>query len=190
MDTYYALDRALASTAEIVTRLRSDQLTLGTPCADWHVQALLNHMLGTLWLSEAAFADQAPRHLVVPGGVPSADLVGSDPVAAYTEAAAAALAAARLEGTLTRTHQTPLGARPGAALAGLVTLDLFVHGWDLAQATRQSTTLDADLAAHVFAFAQQALTDDIRGSFIGPAISVASDAPVVAQLVAFLGRRP
>jgi uncharacterized protein (TIGR03086 family) len=128
---------------------------------------------------------------MAPGGLPPGDLAGDDPAAGYAEAAAAALAAAAAGDTLTRVHVTPLGEMPGPALAGFTTLDMLVHGWDLATATGQPADLDGRLAAHVLGFATHALaTPETRGPRIGPAIPVAADAPVTHQLVAFLGRRP
>jgi len=91
---------------------------------------------------------------------------------------------------LTRVHVTPLGEMPGPALAGFTTLDILVHGWDLATATGQPADLDGRLAAHVLGFAGQAITPDTRAPRIGPPLAVAPGAPVTHQLVAFLGRQP
>jgi uncharacterized protein (TIGR03086 family) len=141
------------------------------------------------WLAEGLFGDQAPRYPMAPGGLPPADLAGHDPAAAYAEAAAAALAAAGGD-TLIRVHVTPLGEMPGPALAGFTTLDILVHGWDLAVATGQPADLDGRLAAHVLGFAEQALaTPEARAGRIGLAVPVAADAPVTQRLVAFLGRQ-
>ena len=148
-------------------------------------------MIGTLWLAEGLFADQMPRYPTPPGGLPPVDLAGQDPAAAYAEAAAAALAAAAAGDALTRVHATPLGDMPGPGLAGSTTLDILVHGWDLAVATGQPADLDGRLAAHVLGFAEQGLaTPEARAPRIGPAVAVAADAPVTQRLVAFLGRKP
>jgi uncharacterized protein (TIGR03086 family) len=190
MEIFDALDGAVASTAGIIKTVRPDQLDATTPCTAWDVRALLNHLVGTLWLGEALFTDSAPRHPMPPGGLPATDLVGDDPTTAYATASAALLAAARVGDTLTRLHTTPLGDMPGPTLAGLTTLDILVHGWDLATATGQQTSLDDELAGHVLAFAGQAITDDFRGAGIGPALPVAATAPVTDRLVGFLGRQP
>jgi len=79
---------------------------------------------------------------------------------------------------------------PGPALAGFTTLDILVHGWDLATATGQPADLDGRLAAHVLGFAEQAITPQTRAPRIGPPLAIAPDAPVTHQLVAFLGRNP
>src|SRR5260370_441884 len=96
MESYAAFEQAVASTAEIVKGVRADQMAAPTPCMEWDVRTLLNHVLGTLWLSEALFTDAPPRHPMAPGGVPGSDLAGGDPAAAYAEASAAALPARRV----------------------------------------------------------------------------------------------
>jgi uncharacterized protein (TIGR03086 family) len=114
-----------------------------------------------------------------------------DPAAAYAQASVAALAAAGAGDALTRVHVTPLGEMPGPGLAGFATLDILVHGWDLARATGQPADLDGRLAAHMLEFAQQALgTRESRAGRIGAAVTVAGDAPVTERLVGFLGRQP
>jgi uncharacterized protein (TIGR03086 family) len=190
MELYEAFDGAVGSTAAIMKTVRLDQAGACTPCTEWNVRDLLNHIIGTLWLSEALLSDRAPRHPMAPGGLPGTDLAGQDPAAAYAEASAAALTAASAGDTLTRMHTTPLGDMPGPALAGFTTLDILVHGWDLAKATGQPAGLDDALAAHALAFAEQAIAPGGRTPRIGPAVPVAADAPLTDRLVAFLGRQP
>ena len=191
MDLLPALERAVASTAEIVKATPADRLDVPTPCSEWDVRALLNHVIGTLWLAEGLFGDQHPRYPMAPGSLPPADLAGGDPAAAYAEAATAALAAAAAGDALTRLHVTPLGEMPGPGLAGFTTLDILVHGWDLAKATGQPAALEDGLARHVLGFASQALTGQAaRAGRIGPAVPVPAGAPVTDQLAGFLGRQP
>src|SRR5215831_20341858 len=115
MELYEAFDRAVASTAGIVKAVRPDQAGASTPCTEWDVQDLLNHIIGTLWLSEALLSDGVPRHPMAPGGLPGTDLAGDDPAAAYADASAAALTAAGAGDTLSRVHATALGDMPGPA---------------------------------------------------------------------------
>src|SRR5689334_15885580 len=140
MELFTAFDRAVASTADVVKATPAGQMSAPTPCTEWDVRALLNHVIGTLWLAAGLFSDQAPRYPMAPGGLPPGDPAGEDPAAAYAEAAAAALAAAAAGDALTRVHVTPLGQMPGPALAGFTTLDILVHGWDLATASPPTWT--------------------------------------------------
>jgi uncharacterized protein (TIGR03086 family) len=190
MEPFTAFEYAVASTAGVIKGMLPGQDDTPTPCTEWDVRALLNHVIGTLWLAEGLFTDRAPRYPMAPGGLPAADLGSDDPAAAYAEASAAALAAAGAGDALTRMHATPLGEMPGPVLAGFTTLDIAVHGWDLATATGQPADLDGRLAAHVLAFAEQAVTVATRAPRIGPALAVPADASVTQRLIAFLGRQP
>src|SRR2546429_10026289 len=116
MELFTAFDRAVASTADVVKATPAGQMSARTPCTDWDVRALLNHVIGTLWLAEALFGDQAPRYPMAPGSLPPTDLTDGNPAAAYAEAAAAALAAASAGDALTRPHPTPPGEVPGPRL--------------------------------------------------------------------------
>jgi hypothetical protein len=102
MESYAAFEQAITSTARVVKNVRADQMTAPTPCTEWDVRTLLNHVIGTLWLSEALLTDSAPRHPMAPGGLPASDLADRDPATAYAEAAAAALAAAGAGDAITR----------------------------------------------------------------------------------------
>jgi uncharacterized protein (TIGR03086 family) len=183
------MQRACASTERILEGMTPAQHDLPTPCELWPVRALMNHVLGTLSLGAGLLGDTRPVVPMAPGELPDADLVGDDPVEAYRIGVKALLAAAEGD-ALTRSHATPLGDMPGAVLGGFTTLDITVHGWDLAKATGQDSTLDAALAEDVLAFARQTITDASRAPRIGPQVVVASGAPITDQLVGYLGRRP
>lgn len=184
-----ALRGACASTDRFVASVTSDHLALPTPCAEWDARALLNHLVGTLALHRALMTDTAPTVNMVPGGLPDVDVLGARPVAAYRTGVEGVLAVTD-DDALARTHATPLGDMPGAVLCGFSTLDVLVHGWDLARATGQDATLDADLADQLLAFAREAINDDIRAPQIGPEVAIAADAPATDRLVAFMGRTP
>ncbi len=190
MDTYQALDAAISSTRPIVEGTTATQLGRPTPCTEWDVRALLNHVVGSFWLEQALLTGAPPPYGMGAGALPDADLVGERPIAAYEEAADAAKAAASGPGALETSHQTPIGEMPGAALAGFASLDVLVHGWDLARATGRSASFDEELVAHCFGFAQQAIGDQMRGPLIGPAVPVPDSAPTIDRLVGFMGRRP
>ena len=60
MELFTAFDRAVASTADVVKATDAGQMSAPTPCTEWDVRALLNHVIGTLWLAEGLFSDQTP----------------------------------------------------------------------------------------------------------------------------------
>ena len=193
MDTLDALQQATAATDKIVTGVQPSQLDSSTPCSEWNVRQLLNHMLGSMELGSALLSDTAPDEKAAPpGGVPAVDLVGDDPSRAYRSSSDRLLGIAGAPGALDTVHKTPLGEMPGAALGGILGLDLFVHGWDLARTTNQDATWDQDLAAHVLAYAEQTIQPEMRadGGFVGPMVEVDANASPMDHLLGFMGRTP
>jgi len=181
---------ACAATEPIVDAVRPDHLALATPCAEWDVRVLLNHLLGTLALGAALLGDTEPPVATGPGGLPAEDLVtGTDLGPAYRAGVDTLLAAAAGD-ALHRTHATPFGELPGVAVAGFTTLDIAVHGWDLATAIGHKPVLGDELAEPLLELAHATLAGDMRGGRIGPEVAVPAGASTTDRLVGFLGRTP
>ena len=83
------------------------------------------------------------------------------------------------------------GAMPlGVATERFVTGDVLVHTWDLAKATGQDASIDADFAAGMY---EGMLPMDAmlrQSGHFGPRVDVADDADPVTKLIAFTGRTP
>ena len=110
-------------------------------------------------------------------------------MAAYEEGIGIAGVAFRADGALCKTIRL-FGELPGAVLWGLVTLEQFTHGWDLARATGRPADLDPGSAAGLLSHARFA--DAYRGldgeAVSGSAREVPAGAGPAGQLAAFLGR--
>ncbi len=187
---YDALAASTQSTRTFVSGIKAAQLDLPTPCAGWDVRSVLSHLVGTLSLGNALLSSAPPDVSMAPGDLPAEDVLGGDPLAAYDRGVGQLLATAARPGMLDGTRSTPFGEMPVAMLAGFTTLDIAVHGWDLAKATGQSAVLDDGLASHVLEFARTAVTPDSRAPRIGPEVAVGNSALVTDQLMAFMGRQP
>jgi uncharacterized protein (TIGR03086 family) len=175
MDVLDLYERATAWSASKIPAA-TDSLDTTTPCDQWDVRALLNHMLD----SQQWFA-QAPQGGGSPGPAPTPpDLVGDDPVAQY-EAARQATLAAYGDPQVLEKHGTTLG-------IGFV--DQLVHGWDLARATGQDATMPTDLAEAAFGMINGRMTDEQRGPMFKPAVPVADDASAQEKLLGYGGRQP
>lgn len=184
------LIQSVCSTTEpVIAAIGVEHYSLPTPCTDWNVGHLLNHVVGALHLGAGLLSDTAPIVEVGPGQVPPEDLVGDDALAAY-RSGVAALQAAATDEAIARLHATPMGDLPGAALAGFVALDVLVHGWDLAVATAQQPRLDPELAETMLGFAQQAMPEGQRGPLMANPVTVSAAADATDRLVAFTGRTP
>jgi uncharacterized protein (TIGR03086 family) len=177
------LDRVLTSVTRLTAGISEDQWTWDTPCSEWNVHGLLNHLhIGNLSFAAQLRGEPAPR-----GGV---DHLGSDPHDAFLAGATDLLKSFALPGVLDMTFESPMGPAPGNVLLRLRVGETFVHGWDLARATNQPPDLPADLAQTLLdSFQKRLAAMPSRGPF-GPAQPAADDAPPMDQLVALLGRRP
>ena len=134
--------QALVSTRGVVAGIRPEQFGLSTPDADWDVRALLNHVVsGNLWAAELA----SGKTIADVGDRLDGDVLGADPLGAYDESARAAEAAFRAPGAMDAPCAVSYGPVPGSVYAGHRFIDVLIHGWDLAKATGQDTTLPSAL---------------------------------------------
>ena len=190
MDTIRLLEQAQDWTAGKIANVRNEDLRKSTPCAEWNVGALLDHML----------ADMETFNRVAQGE--SLDLVSSiDPTADANAGRAQPDASeefARLTKesreiwshpeALEQKYKTSRSEMPGEALVMVSLIDTLVHGWDLAKATAQDTDMPADVAEAALAFTTKMMKDKRMG-FAEP-VPVPDDASVTDRLVGWLGRKP
>jgi uncharacterized protein (TIGR03086 family) len=187
MDVLPLLEEAVASTGKVVAGIRPDQLGNATPCAQWDVHALLNHVIGVA----GAFSHVGEGTRIKPPDPDVATFEGDGYAAAYDFATAAMLGAWRKPGALDATIALRIGEVPGTVAASINLVDMLVHGWDLARATGQDVELPSHLAEPALQFSHRLVNDELRsaGAF-GPEVIVAANAPAGDHLVAFLGRTP
>lgn len=187
MDLIALHEKALRATGKIVAGVRPEQLDAPTPCSEWDVRALLNHVIGGNWL----FVDIAAGGAFDPNATPP-DFTAGDVAAAYEESAKAVAAAWGSPELLGKTVRMPIGDVPGQVALSLHFMDKVVHGWDLAKATGQDLDFADDLVEPVYEFVQNAVPDDFRGPGkpFGPRVEAPEGAGTRDRLVAFLGRQP
>lgn len=179
-----ALARVTTAVAELIAGVPGDGWTAPTPCLDWDVRQLVQHLVAGNLAGAAILARQVP-----PAG--SVDRLGEDPLAAFRDSAAQLMSAFAAPGVLQAQYRSPVGTVPGAVMRHLRITEHLVHGWDIARATgrRATALLPADLAEQELGFSRAALTDEIRaGGSFGPVQPVPDDAPAVDRLAAYLGR--
>jgi uncharacterized protein (TIGR03086 family) len=174
------IDRYEDSAERFTKRLDAvtdDQWTNPTPCTDWNVRELVDHVI--------VIQRQIPEGL----GVPVA-AKGADPQGEWEAVRAAAVEALRQPGVLERTMPGRGGEVP-IEMALIPRLsDLLLHSWDLARATGSDERIDPDTAAVVLEFLKP--NDEIlrsTGTF-GPAIEPPPGADAAVELLCFSGRRP
>lgn len=174
-------DRAAAVADGVIAAVQPDQLGDPTPCTEWNVRQLINHVV-TGNLSFVA---------IVAGSPPpdrSKDHLGDDPLGAFRQTVRDLRAAFEADGALARTYQTPLGEGPGALLVSMRTAEMTIHSWDIAKATGQSTDFDPELAEQVLRSVRPAFPADRGGSPFRPEQPAPPDASAADRLAAFAGR--
>ena len=179
------LAESQAWVAGLIDAVTPEQLAAPTPCDEWDVRALLEHLLAVQGRIEAVPRGEdinaLPRFIDLPSG---------DAAAAFRAAAVRAQDAWSDDASLTRAVTVPWGTVPGAsALEGYVREHL-AHGWDLAVATGQNPEADADLAAFGLATAREGVPAEPRGGFIPfeAVVEPAPDAGPTERLANWLGR--
>ena len=153
-----------------------DQLDAPTPCDEWDVRTLLNHMLETqqFFLKRARGEDAS---------LPSAEpppLIGDDPVGAFEQAR---------DETLQTFGEAGVMEEAGPSL-GISFSDTLLHGWDVARATSQDTTMPEGLAEAAYRMIHGRFTEDQRKGVFKPEIPVGETASPQDRLLAYTGRDP
>jgi uncharacterized protein (TIGR03086 family) len=166
------LRRGLDQMAGLLARIRPEDLGRSTPCGDWTVRDLVDHVVA----APEKFARMV-RGESIDWSAPTPP-AGDDPADAF-RAHADDLLAAVGDGT----------GRPGAPGADWQCAELAVHAWDLATALDVSTDgLDAEVAERGLAFMQENLTPERRGPAFGPARPAPEGADAHDRIAAFAGR--
>jgi uncharacterized protein (TIGR03086 family) len=184
MVTVQQLQQTIEAAKQMVGNISAADLAKPTPCTEWNVQALVEHMIDTnCRFSAAASGQEAPRA----SGSSAAELIK-----AYSASGEAAVAAWQTPGVLDRTLKLPFGEAPGAVAMGINLGDQLLHIVDLGRALGRSYSIDADLAEGMLTMMHQILRPEFRGPGKGFAEEVpcAADAPVQSRLLAFSGRQP
>lgn len=170
-------ERAAEGAVARIEGVQPSQRSAATPCSEWDVDALLEHMAG------------GPAYLLAALDQPAPTVTDA---ASYRTAIAACVAALREPGALERRCQSPAGFEWSVAEATAGTaMDQLVHTWDLAVATGGDRTLDADVVDAVVAMFLPQMPEIGRSAgIVGPAVPVPDDAPAQDRLLGAMGRQP
>lgn len=184
--TTAAIEALLPQLADLFDGVPPDAGNDPTPCTEYSVAHLRQHMLG--WLT--AFTD----------GYAAADGMCSDPEAVVVEGtgagqvrdAAGRLSSALADGAAGRPLKIGESQMPGEMALQMILWEYQVHGWDLATATGQQWTPDEAGVEASLEFAPMMLTPDYQGEgkSFGPRVEPPAGADALTRLVALSGRNP
>jgi uncharacterized protein (TIGR03086 family) len=170
-DEVRVLARAIDQAGDVLDHVHADRLGDSTPCADWDVAALADHLvdaprrfLGMMHGEEIDWS-APPPHVAEEWG-PAFRVAGDDLIHAWHE----------------HSGEAPVS-------ADWQTAELAVHTWDVATAIGHPVSaLDPEVAERGLAFMRASLTGDNRGGAFGAEQATADGAGPYERLAAFAGR--
>ena len=183
MDALERIERATAVCAEAVAGVKPDQLSNDTPCSEFDVRGLFNHLFWGLEMLRTAASEGTA---VTPDG----DIVRDDYVEQYIVGREKLLATLRTDGVFDKTWGMPFGQMPGKMMAGIAFMEHLTHAWDVRKATGQPTELPADIVNECMELVQPMDQMLRMPGVCGPAVEVPDSASPTEKLVAFMGRQP
>jgi uncharacterized protein (TIGR03086 family) len=183
MDAIERIEKATGHTSTIVHGVKDGQLGDQTPCSEFDVRALLNHMIGGLdMLNIAASGGKATR--------PEGDQFGAEPGKDYDERRARLLETLRSGDVVSNNWEMPFGSMPGQMMAGIAFVEHVTHGWDLAKATGQDTTIPEHLVDEALGVVTPMDQMWRMPGVCGPKIEIPDSASKTDQFAGFMGRQP
>lgn len=189
MDLIAALDEVGTEFGRLVDGTAAEQLGDTTPCTEFSVRDLINHVAAGANMFAAAFESGSISDEEL-GRLMGGDILGDDPSGTYQAAKERVMASIRVPGAMEGTATFPWGEMPRGAALGIAVFDVAVHGWDLAQATGQTLELSEDLAEEILALGRMMDLDQFRGAMFAEEVIVVETAPTWDRVVAYAGRTP
>jgi uncharacterized protein (TIGR03086 family) len=186
-------ESATSALATLVQRVRDEDLDRPTPCPDYRLGDLLDHVGGFAMAFTAAATKQVDD--VVSSPPPPGDAGRLEPgwrdriAADLAEMARAWRDPAAWQG-MTKAGGLDL---PGE-VAGAVALDeLVVHGWDVARSVGAPYAVEPELLEVVHGFVASFSgpgNEEAREGLFGPEVAVPGDAPLLDRVIGMTGRDP
>jgi len=170
-DEVRVLSHAVDQAGDVLDQVHADRLTLRTPCDDWVLADLADHLVAApgrfLTMMQGGQPDWSTDPHVAEGWGPAFRVAGDDLVHAW--------------------HQHE-GEPP--VPADFQVAELALHTWDVAATIGYAQDrLDPEIAERGLAFLRANLTDDNRAPAFGPAVEAGPEAGPYERLAAFAGRR-
>jgi uncharacterized protein (TIGR03086 family) len=172
-------EEALGVLQRVLHRISRDDLSRPTPCSEFDVAKLTDHLLNSITtIGGVVGAEFPPRQ---------ADDSVERQVVAAARPALDAWHRRGLQGTV------KLGANeaPAKVFAGVLAIEFLVHAWDYSMATGYDVDAADSLVEYVLELAQRIITPQGRSNvgFDDP-VDVPADASPLDRLIAFTGRHP
>jgi len=176
------LDGARKQAEPVIRNIADDQLGAPTPCAEYTVKDLVNHLLHVVIEFQELAAKRDADFSTTP------DRVGGDWREEFADEAEKLVAAWAAPGAEEGTSgQMGL---PATTVGQMALLDLTIHAWDLAHATGQDFTPDPDAVTELFGLVDQMGPTARQMGVFGGEKQVPENATAFQKLLAVTGRDP
>jgi uncharacterized protein (TIGR03086 family) len=136
--------RAIQGFGERLRAVGDDQWHLPTPCTEWDVRMLVNHVTGENLWTVPLFAGKTIGDV---GDDLAGDILGDDPKATWDASEGPAIESVQAPGAMERSVDLSRGPTPGRDYATEMLMDYLMHSWDLARATGGDEKLDPEVVA-------------------------------------------
>jgi uncharacterized protein (TIGR03086 family) len=180
--------RVIGQTKTIVDGVKAGDLGKPSPCAEWTVRDVINHITGgaTMFaecISEGSIADDRMAELF--GG----DNLGDDYKGAFGRATDKVSATFGQPGMAEKMVRLPFGEMPAGVALNIAVFDVTTHAADIARATGQ-TIQDQELLETALAVGREMIGPDMRNpGMFDPEQPVGAGASAAERLLAFAGRK-
>ena len=187
MDDLDLMRRTIAEAERVVQGTTDAQLASPTPCTDWNVRDLINHITGGATMF-ARCVEEGPIPDAELGALLGGDNLGDDYKGAFSSAAARAVRAFESPGALEKMVTLPFGEMPAGIALNIAVFDVATHACDLASVTGQSIA-DRDLLDAALAMGKAMIGPEMRSpGLFDPEQPCPDDASAEPKLLAFAGR--
>lgn len=177
LDPLSAAEGALAALQPVLRNLTAEDQPKPTPCADFTCHQLAVHLLASM------------RDV---GAMADVDVVRPESGSLETkvsEMAEQAIAGWRVRG-LDGAVPLPDGSDfPAAMAASLLSIELMLHGWDIAESSGQRLVVSEPLVAYVRSLAEDIIPGG-RGRSFRDEVDARADADALERFAAYAGRSP
>jgi len=177
IDPMIAAEACLAALQPVLRNLTADDRPKPTPCADFTCHDLAEHLMSSM----SDVGGMAGAEVVRPE---SGGLEGK--VSDMADQAITAWRARGLEGAVALPNGYEF---PAPMAAALLSVELMLHGWDLAEGSGQRLVVSEPLVAYVRSLAEDVIPSG-RGSSFGDEVEPDPDADALERFAAYAGRSP
>lgn len=185
MDAKDLFQGATEIATSCIIRVDPTQLSDPTPCTEWDLRMLLNHMVYEMrWVPDVL----AGKTIAEVGDAHDGDVLGDDPASAWKQAVQAAREAVK-HADISQTVYLSYGEFPAEHYIRESASDVLIHGWDVGQALHCSVIFDQQIAQAVYDFVLPRRDEFRQSGLFGEAVPTMPSDSIQTKLLALYGRR-